>query len=104
MNRWKSSLTCSYCSKILKDPIELPCSHNLCKNHLLEKNIVKENKIKCGECKQDFRIKNNDFKLEFVFQLNLNLKIKDLVFFKPIAKALKDTVKVHNNDNKLLVN
>jgi hypothetical protein len=59
MNRWKSTLTCSYCSKIFHDPIELPCSHNLCKQHLFEKN---ENRIKCVECKQDFEVKGNDFK------------------------------------------
>ena len=50
MIKLKSSLTCSYCSKIYKNPIELPCSHTLCKEHLAEKNV---NKIKCAECKQD---------------------------------------------------
>jgi hypothetical protein len=69
MNRRKSNLTCSYCSKIFKDPIELPCSHKLCRGHLAEKN---ENKIKCGECKQDFEVKANDFKSK-----NLAKKPKD---------------------------
>ncbi len=59
MNKLKSTLTCSYCSKIFKDPIELPCKHNLCKEHLTEKN---EDRIKCVECKQDFEVKGNDFK------------------------------------------
>jgi len=62
MNKWKSSLTCSYCSKIYKDPIELPCSHHLCKEHLTEKTVAKENRIKCGECKSDFEVKDKDFK------------------------------------------
>jgi hypothetical protein len=62
MKRWKSTLTCSYCSKIYKDPIELPCSHHLCKEHLVEKTVAKENRIKCGECKSDFEVKDNDFK------------------------------------------
>ena len=62
MNRWKSSLTCSHCSKIFKDPIELPCKHNLCKRHLTEKSTTKSKKMKCGDCKQDFEIKGNDFK------------------------------------------
>ena len=62
MNRWKSSLTCSYCSKIFKDPIELACGHNLCKEHLADKDVTKENRIKCGECKQDFEVKDNEFK------------------------------------------
>ncbi len=62
MNNLKSALTCSYCSKILKDPIELPCKDNVCKEHLTEKDIVKQNKIKCVECKKDFQIKDNDFR------------------------------------------
>ena len=62
MNRWKSTLTCSYCTQILKDPIELPCSHNLCNEHLVEKGVVKQNKITCKECKKDFEVKDNEFK------------------------------------------
>ncbi len=58
----KSTLTCSYCSKILKDSLELPCSHHLCKGHLAEKNVVKLKRIKCLECKQEFQVKDNDFK------------------------------------------
>ena len=46
MTRLKTSLTCSYCSKIFKDPIELPCKHNLCKGHLIEKSVIKQNRIK----------------------------------------------------------
>jgi hypothetical protein len=63
MNRLKSNLTCSYCSKIYKDPIELPCSHNLCNEHLMESSVVKQNRIECGECKQDYEVKENAFKL-----------------------------------------
>jgi hypothetical protein len=58
----KSSLTCSYCSQILKDSLELPCSHHLCKVHLTEKEVVKLNRIKCVECKQEFKVKDNEFK------------------------------------------
>ena len=63
MKRFKSSFACSYCSKILLNPIELPCSHNLCMGHLTEKDVVKQNRIKCAECKQDFEVKGNEFKL-----------------------------------------
>jgi hypothetical protein len=63
MTRLKTSLTCSYCSKIFKDPIELPCKHNLCKGHLVEKSVAKSNKIKCVKCKQSFEVRDNDFKL-----------------------------------------
>jgi hypothetical protein len=63
MTRLKTSLTCSYCSKIFKDPIELPCKHNLCKGHLIEKSVIKQNRIKCVKCKQSFKVRDNDFKL-----------------------------------------
>jgi hypothetical protein len=62
MLKLKSQLTCSYCSRIFKDPIQLPCDENICREHLSEKAIVKENKIKCNECKGEFQIKDNDFK------------------------------------------
>ena len=58
----KSQLTCSYCSKIFKDPIELPCVHSICREHLSERDVVKENKIKCKECQGEFQVKENEFK------------------------------------------
>jgi hypothetical protein len=86
MNRWKSSLTCSYCSKIFKDPIELSSKHHLCNEHLTEKNGVKQNKIKCVECKQDFQVKDNDFKsIEIVKK-----QIDDHVFLNDEEFALKN--------------
>jgi hypothetical protein len=62
MLKLKSNLTCSYCSKILKDPIELPCEDNICRQHLKEKDSVKQNAIKCVKCKENFPIKGHDFK------------------------------------------
>ena len=62
MNDLKSTLTCRYCSKIFKDPIELPCSHHLCKEHLSEKTVAKENRIKCGECKSTLKLKTTILK------------------------------------------
>jgi hypothetical protein len=62
MLKLKSQLTCSYCSKIFKDPILLPCDDSICRHHLTERDVLKQNKIKCNECKQDFQVKNNDFK------------------------------------------
>jgi hypothetical protein len=90
MNRWKSSLTCSYCSKVLKDPIELPCKHNLCKEHLTEKN---ENKIKCGECKQEFEVKDNEFKPNNLVKklLDDHLYLSDEEF--SLKKQIQDSIR-----------
>jgi hypothetical protein len=62
MNKLKLSLTCSYCSKIFKNPVELPCKHSVCKEHLIDKDVQKQNKIKCVECKQEYQVKDNEFK------------------------------------------
>jgi len=41
----------------------LPCGeHLICHEHLVEKDVVKENRIKCNDCNKDFQIKDNDFK------------------------------------------
>jgi hypothetical protein len=88
MERLKSTLTCSYCSKIFKDPIELPCKHNLCKRHLTEKSTAKSKKMKCGDCKQDFDIKDNDFKT-----INLVKKLLDeLVYLSDEEISLKKQI------------
>jgi hypothetical protein len=58
----KSQLTCSYCSKIFKDPILLPCEHSICRQHLSERSVVKENKLKCKQCKEEFGVKDIEFK------------------------------------------
>ena len=62
MNQLKSMLTCSTCSRIFKDPIELPCTHSSCREHLVEDSVRKSNKIKCAECNQEFKVKDNEFK------------------------------------------
>jgi hypothetical protein len=85
MNNFKSTLTCSYCSRIFKDPIELPCSHHLCKEHLVEK---KENRIKCGECKQDFQVKDNEFKSNNFLKKLLD----DHVYFSDKEVSLKKQI------------
>jgi hypothetical protein len=57
----KSMRTCSYCSRILRDPILLPCGDVICHEHLSEIGVVKANNIKCKACNEEFQIKNNHF-------------------------------------------
>jgi hypothetical protein len=88
MHRLKSTLTCSYCYKIFKDPLELPCSHHLCKEHLAEKSGVKQNRIKCGECKQDFDVNNNDFKTNSLIKKQLD----DHVYLSDDELSMKEQI------------
>ena len=57
----KSQLTCTYCSRIYKDPILLPCEDSICREHLSERDVVKATRIKCKKCNGEFQIKNNHF-------------------------------------------
>ncbi len=54
----KSQLTCSYCSRIFRDPIDLPCGDSICRQHLSERDIVKQNKIKCKQCNKEYQVKD----------------------------------------------
>jgi hypothetical protein len=57
----KSQLTCSYCSRIFKNPIILPCDDSICRQHLSERDVVKQNRIKCNKCNEVFQVRNNHF-------------------------------------------
>jgi hypothetical protein len=62
MLKLKSQLTCSYCSKIFKDPIDLPCDESICREHLSEKEVVKEHRIICKDCQQEFKVNDDEFR------------------------------------------
>ena len=67
MFKSKSQLTCSYCSRIFKDPILLPCHDSICHEHLKEEAVLKANRIKCNKCNEEFVVKNNEFKPNEVY-------------------------------------
>ena len=61
MLKSKANWTCSYCSRIFRDPILLPCGDSICRDHLKDRDVVKENRIKCKKCNDEFQIKDNEF-------------------------------------------
>ncbi len=64
-DREKFQLTCSYCSRIFKDPIDLPCGDSICREHLSDKDVLKVNRIKCKKCNEEFGVKSNPFKSNY---------------------------------------
>ena len=90
----KQSLTCSNCSKIFKDPIELPCEDLICKEHLNDKEVLKQNKIKCCKCKLEFKVKDKKFKLN----KSIQNQIDDQIYFnddeKKLKKKIEESIKV----------
>ena len=100
MKRLKRSLTCSYCSKIYKDPVELPCDDLTCKEHLIEKDVVKEKKIKCTECKAEFDVRENEFRSNKLAQKQINEQIflsdEELCFKKKLEESIKLFYQMHD--------
>jgi hypothetical protein len=52
----KHHFKCFYCSKIYKNPIQLPCEDSICRHHLEDAKFFPENKISCPECQRVFVI------------------------------------------------
>jgi hypothetical protein len=85
MQKLKKSLTCLFCSHILKDPIELPCKDSICQEHLKEISVIKQNKIKCLKCLQEFKVNACETRpANIVIQL-----LSDQVYLSDEEKALK---------------
>ena len=95
----KVDLTCSYCSKILKDLVELPCQDLICKEHLNEKEVVQKNKIKCRECNQEFQVKSNEFKSCKFAQKQIDNQIylsdKEISLKQKIEESIKVVYKMY---------
>jgi hypothetical protein len=81
-----SDLTCSCCLKIYKNPFILPCNDSLCEEHLREPNVLKQNKIKCKICNQEFNVKDNDLIRENKLVKSL-IEKENLQFFRKITIA-----------------
>ena len=62
INSSKSEYQCQVCSKILKDPIHLPCHCTICHAHLTD-GTAKDGRITCVECKDTFVVKDMDSKV-----------------------------------------
>jgi len=96
MFKSKSQLTCSYCAKIFKDPIDLPCEDSICREHLSERDVVKEKRIKCKECNGEFQI-NDD-----AFRSNKTLRkfLESQSYFK--RRRIKSQTRIRNVHSKVL--
>ena len=91
----KSNLTCSVCSKIFKDPVELPCEDFICREHLFAKDVQKQNKIKCVECKREFPVKDTEFKSVKLIQKQLYLSDIEKCLKQQIEESIRDFYKFY---------
>lgn len=59
MESIQKAIKCSACNKVLETPVFLPCSHSICKKHVIEKN--RGDKLRCAKCGFDHEIPANGF-------------------------------------------
>ena len=60
MSHLKSEFTCNICQFILKDPVELPCTHSICSEHVRD-FTAKNGRTECLNCAIDFDVPQNGF-------------------------------------------
>ena len=84
----KSDFVCSFCLKILKNPINLPCFDMICENHLREANVLKKKCIECPTCKRTF---NTDIH-EFVPNKIVRNLLEKQIFLNEEEKSLKKSL------------
>jgi hypothetical protein len=100
MLKLKSKLTCSYCAKIFIDPIELPCGDSICRKHLSERNVVKENEIKCNTCTQEYQVKDNDFKssndLSKLLESQSYLSKEEISVKQKLEESIREFFKIYD--------
>ena len=58
----KSDLICAQCTKILSNPIHLPCYCSICLTHLSDDSVVEKGEITCVKCAVSFPLENLSYK------------------------------------------
>jgi hypothetical protein len=86
----KTEFTCSFCMKIYRKPVILPCNHCLCEEHLKDLDVLKVKQIQCKTCKQEFDLDDNDFKPNEIVQ-NLIEKEMHLTEAEKAIKKISQT-------------
>jgi hypothetical protein len=86
--------------------------HLICREHLVEKDVVKENRIKCNDCNKEFQIKDNDFKSNRPFkklkenhsylnkeEIGLKLELEESIrkIFKFYAEFIQNRAKLQSD-------
>ena len=87
----KSKYSCSHCTRILKDPLSMPCNDDICADHLKERNLMQ---VKCLKCNEIFDIKNT------IFKSNLPLKklLSGEFYLSDEEKRLKQQIEIKIRD------
>jgi hypothetical protein len=102
----KSEFTCSYCMKIYRKPVILPCNHCLCEEHFKDTDVLKVKKIQCKTCKQEFALDENEFKpneiVQNLIEKEMHLTEAEKAIKKLCEESLDEGIRLNDEhqDNK----
>jgi hypothetical protein len=68
----------------------LPCGDSICREHISERDVVKQNKIKCKQCNEEFQVTDHEFKSNKAF----NNLIESQFYLSEKEKCLKEELEV----------
>jgi hypothetical protein len=90
----KSDFECSYCFRILKNPRILPCSDNICDEHLSDTLLLNSNTIICQACRGEFDINEKNLTPNLRLQSLINKDVHLTSREKSMKKSLEDSLKI----------
>ena len=100
-HNWKTNLTCPHCFQLYKNPIELPCLHTICSEHLAEKSVLKQNRIRCAKCKLDSPVKDNYFRpnrfLKRLLDDQVHLSSEEKLLKQNIEDSIREFHQMYEN-------
>ena len=86
MNSILNAIKCANCHEILKSPVILPCSCNICNKHVSNQDI---NVIRCDKCGVEHQIPTNGFQSNNALQVIIKAEIANLDFGNVHKEAKK---------------
>ena len=90
VDTFQSLFNCAFCSKLLVDPVSLPCGETVCKLHVQDKDS-----IECTLCYELHQIPKEGFLVNKAIQKQLDLKLDTLNvdkvgYFQDCREVLKN--------------
>ena len=71
----------------------MPCDVSICRGHLSEKDVGKENRIKCKECNQEFEVTCDEFRsnktLKKLIESQSHLSVEEISLKKELEVSIQ---------------
>ena len=91
MSILKSDFICCICQMVLNDPVTLPCTSDICSEHLRD-GTAKNGTIRCMKCEKDFDVPQRGFTPNLILSDLLASELHLSEEEKSIKRAIQDQI------------